>query len=260
MSGASGKGAARRRRRISRWLAITASALAGLLALAVVGLLIWSGTGVMAAEPEPWQGVLDDPAVSVAQERDAVVLRPAHHTGPERGMVFYPGAKVEPEAYAARLSGLVVEDGMTVVIADPWLHLALFDRRDPSTFTTHAPEVEEWFVGGHSMGGVRACQVAPESAGLLLLGSYCATDLSGTQLPVLSIGGEQDGLSTPEKISGARDLLPGSASMVQVPGANHASFGDYGPQAGDGTASISDGEMTARVTGLVHEELLSAEA
>ncbi|MCR4525776.1 hypothetical protein NUV30_05175 [Kocuria rhizophila] len=31
MSGASGQGAARRRRRISRWLAITASALAGLV-------------------------------------------------------------------------------------------------------------------------------------------------------------------------------------------------------------------------------------
>jgi len=67
--------------------------------------------------------------------------------------VFYPGAKVEPEACAARLSGLVAEEGMTVVIPDPWLHLALFDRRDATAFTAEAPHVNDWFVGGHSMGG-----------------------------------------------------------------------------------------------------------
>ena len=64
---------------------------------------------------------------------------------------------------------------------------------------------------------------------------------------MLSLAGSEDGLSTPEKIADARDLLPGTATLVEIEGASHASFGDYGPQDGDGTASISDEEMDAEV-------------
>jgi len=64
---------------------------------------------------------------------------------------------------------------------------------------------------------------------------------------VLSISGSEDGLSTPEKIDAARDLLPADAEMVEIEGASHASFGDYGPQAGDGTPTIADDEMHAEV-------------
>ncbi|MGP9681077.1 alpha/beta hydrolase [Brachybacterium sp. AOP3-A1-3] len=137
---------------------------------------------------------------------------------------------------------------MTVVVVKPWLHLSLFDRRGLDTFTADLPEVGTWIVGGHSLGGVRACQVAPDADALLLLGSYCANDLSERELPVLSLAGSEDRLSTPEKIADARYLLPETATMVEIEGAGHASFGDYGPQDGDGTASISDEEMDTEVS------------
>ena len=70
-------------------------------------------------------------------------------------------------------------------------------------------------------------------------------------LPVLSISGSEDGLSTPEKIRDAAPLLPADAEFVEVPGAAHALFGDYGPQAGDGTPSIEDADMTAEITASV---------
>ncbi|MDO4919030.1 alpha/beta hydrolase [Kocuria sp.] len=245
-------------RRSRTWLRTTAIVVVAVLVVAALALVVWSRTGVMAAEPGPLRSVQEDPAVVVEQQDDAVVLRPAHPSGSSRGLVFYPGAKVEAEAYAARLSGLVTEEGMTVVIPRPWLNLALFDRRDLATFTDLVPGVDEWLVGGHSMGGVRACQVARESSGLLLLGSYCATDLSEAHLPVLSIGGQEDGLSTPQKIADARGELPQDATMVEVPGANHASFGDYGPQAGDGQASISDGQMDRTVTQRVAQDLIGS--
>jgi len=85
----------------------------------------------------------------------------------------------------------------------------------------------------------------------VLFASYCATDISATELPVLSIGGSEDGLSTPEKIRDAAPLLPADADVIEIDGASHASFGAYGPQAGDGTPTISEAEMTARVTELV---------
>jgi pimeloyl-ACP methyl ester carboxylesterase len=152
----------------------------------------------------------------------------------------------------------VVAEGATVVITKPTLNLAFFDQRPLTEFTQHAPAVEHWFVGGHSLGGVRACQLAdaPEVEGLILFGSYCANDLRHTDLQVLSIGGSQDGLSTPEKIADARDLLPADARFVEIDGMNHAQFGNYGPQSGDSPATISDEEARRQLTEAVTAELL----
>lgn len=220
--------------------------LAIVLVLAVVGVLAWTQIGVMAAEPKPLATVQDDPAITVTDAEQGIVLAPADGES-DVGLVFIPGAKVDPWAYAAILQGLA-QDGVTVVITRPWLNLAFFDPRGLDAFTSAAPDVDVWAVGGHSLGGVRACQLAPDADALVLFGSYCANDVSASGLPVLSLSGSEDGLSTPEKIADARDLLPEDAEMVEIEGASHASFGDYGPQAGDGTPTISTEEMHAEVT------------
>ncbi|MCK2037341.1 alpha/beta hydrolase [Microbacterium sp. SSW1-49] len=236
----------KRGRRVLRWIL---GSLAVVLALGIGGILVWSQVGVMAAEPEPLATVRENPDITVTVAPEGIVLAPADGAS-EVGLVFIPGAKVDPWAYAAILQGLA-EDGTTVVITRPWLNLAFFDLRGLDAFTSAAPDIDAWAVGGHSLGGVRACQLAADADALLLFGSYCATDVSDTGLPVLSIAGSEDGLSTPEKIADARPLLPADAELVEIPGASHASFGDYGPQAGDGTPTIPDEEMHQTVTALV---------
>ncbi|MGP4915975.1 alpha/beta hydrolase [Brachybacterium tyrofermentans] len=235
-------------RQARRWALLLLAALLALVVVAGALLLAWSRFGLMEAEQGPLGQVVEDSGVSVTESSTSLILQPAGAGSSATGLVFYPGAKVEADAYAARLADLVTEQKMTVVIVKPWLHLALFDRRGLDTFTADLPEVGSWIVGGHSLGGVRACQVARDADALLLLGSYCANGLSERVLPVLSLAGSEDGLSTPEKIADARDLLPGTATLVEIEGASHASFGDYGPQDGDGTASISDEEMDAEVS------------
>jgi pimeloyl-ACP methyl ester carboxylesterase len=236
----------KRGRRALGWIL---GSIAVVLVLGIGGILVWSQVGVMAAEPEPLATVRENPDITVTDAADGIVLAPADGDS-EVGVVFIPGAKVDPWAYAAILQGLA-EDGMTVVITRPWLNLAFFDLRGLDSFTSAAPDIDTWAVGGHSLGGVRACQLAGDADALLLFGSYCATDVSDTDLAVLSIAGSEDGLSTPEKIADARHLLPADAELVEIPGASHASFGDYGPQAGDGTPTISDEEMHQTVTALV---------
>jgi pimeloyl-ACP methyl ester carboxylesterase len=231
--------AARRRRwRWVRWVAIGIGAL---VVIAVAGIVVYSQVGVMGAEPDPLAEVRDEPAIVYTDDAAAVVLTPAENANGS-GLVFIPGAKVTAEAYAWKLSG-IVEDGTTVVITKPWLNLAFFDLRPLSTFTDLAPDVQSWAVGGHSLGGVKACQLATDADALVLFASYCANDLSSSDLPVLSLGGEEDGLSTPQKIADAASLLPADAEFIEIPGASHASFGDYGPQPGDGTPTISDADM-----------------
>lgn len=209
--------------------------------LSVGGILVYTQVGVMAAEPGPLAEAEARPGVSIRHDGAGIVLSPtAGATG--QGLVFIPGAKVEAEGYIATFADSVVDDGLTVVITRPWLNLAFFDPRPLSSFTDLAPDVSSWAVGGHSLGGVRACQLATDADALVLFASYCANDLSASGLPVLSLSGSEDGLSTPQKIADARDELPADATFVEIPGASHASFGAYGPQAGDGipTADPAD--------------------
>ncbi|WP_426324229.1 alpha/beta hydrolase [Microbacterium sp. E-13] len=237
----------RRGRRVLRWII---GSLGALIVLGVAGILVWSQVGVMGAEAEPLAEVRANPAIAIADTDAGIVLSPAGEES-EVGLVYVPGAKVDPWAYAYKLSGLVADEGVTVVITKPWLNLAFFDLRPLSAFTDLAPDVGTWLVGGHSLGGVRACQLAADAEGLALFGSYCATDLSESGLPVISVSGAEDGLSTPEKVADAAHLLPDDAESHEIEGASHSSFGDYGLQAGDGTPTISDDDMRDQLTELI---------
>jgi hypothetical protein len=127
-------------RRTRRIIARIAAVLGALLVVGIVGILIWSQVGVMTAESEPLATVRADPGIEITDDAAGIVLAPADGTS-ETGLVYIPGAKVDPWAYAAKLSGLV-DAGITVVITKPTLNLAFFDLRPLDAFTTLAPEVD----------------------------------------------------------------------------------------------------------------------
>jgi Alpha/beta hydrolase family len=218
------------------------------LALVVVGILVWATT-VMAGERPASLDAWRNTSIVITPTEHSIVVTPSGEPSGV-GLVYIPGARVDPYAYMQVLSGVVETTGATVVITKPTLNLAFFDARPLSTFTADAPSVESWFIGGHSLGGVRACQLAESDdvTGLILFASYCATDLAATDLSTLSISGSNDGLSTPEKIRAAAGLLPGDAVFTEIAGANHASFGDYGVQPGDGEATITSDEARDAIT------------
>jgi hypothetical protein len=240
----------RRRSSVGRRIVRILVALLVVFVLAIVALVTWANI-VMQGERGPALSAWRNQRVSIVSTDRSIVLTPTSGaTG--TGLVFIPGAKVDPYAYLYKLSG-IVEKGVTVVITKPILNLAFFDQRPLATFTADAPRVTRWFVGGHSLGGVRACMLAdatrgPDVAGLVLFGSYCANDLSSTTLAVLSIAGAKDGLTTPARIDAAKGMLPASASFVEIPGSNHARFGDYGLQPGDGVATISSAKARSEIT------------
>ncbi|KTR38895.1 hydrolase [Curtobacterium oceanosedimentum] len=232
--------------RARRW---TAWVVTVVVVLAVV-FLVYANIvmqGTRSAALQVWR----DDRVAVRDAGDSVVMTP---TGPGdgTGVVFIPGAKVDPWAYMATFRQ-VVASGTTVVITKPTLNLAFFDTRPLSTFEAHAPSVRTWAVGGHSLGGVRACQLAQDADGLLLLGSYCANDVARSSIDVLSVSGSRDGLSTPEKVVAARHLLPTTATLVEIEGANHADFGAYGDQPGDRTATISRADARAQISAAIED-------
>lgn len=245
-------GAPRRRR---RWgLALVAGLLA-LLLVACAAFLAWA-LSPHRAEPGPLAEARQDPAVRVDEVEGTVVVSPAGD-GTGTGVVFYPGARVEPEAYVAAWAPVVAETGTTVVIPRLRLNLAVFDSARADTAVSAAPDVDTWYVGGHSLGGAMAASYAggdpgPEVAGLILWASY-ATESAGLaareDLRVLAVAGGEDGLTTPADVEENLPHLPASAETVTVPGMNHAQFGSYGPQSGDGEAAIPDARARAELAG-----------
>jgi pimeloyl-ACP methyl ester carboxylesterase len=235
-------------RRFRRGFIRTVSVILVIVVLAVTALLVYASMvmpGDRLAAIDAW----DNPALSITSTDHSIVIEPTGQSSGV-GLVYIPGAKVDSYAYLYKLSGLVETDGMTVVVTKPTLNLAFFDQRPLSTFTDDAPTVDRWFVGGHSLGGVRACQLADSPAvdGLMLFASYCANDLSTTDLAVLSIAASNDGLTTAEKIEAAAPRLPPSTMFVIIEGGNHAGFGDYGNQSGDREATLTSIQIRDAIT------------
>ena len=161
---------------------------------------------------------------------------------PIAGLIFYPGAKVQPEAYAPLLKRLA-ERGILCVLVKPLFNLAIIDMDAANGIEGRYPEIDRWIIAGHSMGGVAACDYAErhesEFDAVALLASYPAVDLSGFEGDVVSLYGTEDGVLNRDRLAEARSSLPATAREVVIDGGNHACFGNYGDQAGDGVARIS---------------------
>jgi dienelactone hydrolase len=127
------------------------------------------------------------------------------------------------------------------------------------------PEIGQWVVAGHSLGGAMAASFIagdPEQVeGLALWASFPAggsplTDR--TELAVSSISGSLDGLATPADIEASRSLLPPQTEFVEIQGGNHAQFGWYGAQNGDNPATITREEQQAQTVAATLRTLAAA--
>lgn len=159
---------------------------------------------------------------------------------PKVGLVFVPGARVDPRAYAPLLAPLAKAGNLVIVLKDP-LGIALTDPDHAARPMAVHTEIASWVTGGHSLGGTAAAAFAdghPQVKGLLLWASYPAGPLTRTDLRVMSISGTEDGLATPAKIEDHKPQLPPDTEYVEIDGGVHAYFGDYGAQPGDGTTTL----------------------
>lgn len=230
-----------------RLVSILLLCLAGLLTIGGAGFYIWSQQTYPASE-KLIELVGEE---NLQFEEDWLIFTPDQGVS-ETALILYPGAKVEPEAYSYIGHGLA-QQGYTVVIPNVLLNFAFFDVNKADEIREAHPEIQAWVIGGHSLGGVAAASYAykheEQLGGLFFLGSYPANsnDFSEMKLPILSLYGELDGLTTVEKIDSTRSLLPPEAILYEITGGNHAQFGMYGPQKGDLQAAISAVDQQDRI-------------
>jgi hypothetical protein len=166
--------------------------------------------------------------------------------GATKGFIFYPGGKVEYTAYIPLMKACA-EEGILCVLVEMPFNLAVLDINAADGIQKEYPEIEEWYIGGHSLGGSMAASYLAnhieDYEGLILLGSYSTADISDTDINVLSVFGSEDKVMNREKYEDNKSNLPSDFTEFVIDGGCHAYFGMYGPQDGDGTATITNEEQ-----------------
>ena len=162
----------------------------------------------------------------------------------EAGLIFYPGGKVEFTAYAPLMAELAQQTILCVLLKMP-LNLAVLDMDAAQGIPELFPQVAHWYLAGHSLGGSMAASFAGKQPGtyegLILLAAYSTADLAETGLKVCSLYGDRDGVLNREKYQQYRPNLPKNTLELVLEGGNHAGFGSYGPQEGDGASALEAG-------------------
>ncbi len=202
-------------------------------------------------------------------------------------IIFYPGGKVEFSAYSGLMYELAANGYVCVIPKMPdnlaFLRVEVIDdiRRKYAEEMTIVGDVD-WYLAGHSLGGVAAGRYLSEKAGnaegseavtaedfanagdtlnggfkgLILCASYPADDLSGADLRMLSIRGSNDGVLNIDKYEESRSLWPSDSTEKVIDGGNHSYFGCYGIQKGDGKPEVSNQEQIEITAELIDEWIL----
>ena len=217
--------------------------------LAVGGFAGWALTGP-SASPMALAAMQSDDDIRVDNTTDVISFTPVMGVPPQ-GFIFYPGARVDPQAYAPLMHS-IANMGVSVYVVKMPLRMAVLNPAAADAVIAAHPETQFWFIGGHSLGGVMAANYArthPQIKGVAFWAAYPAgsDDLSSSDLKVVSISGSIDALATPAKIEASRPLLPPDTHWVVIEGGNHSQFGDYGLQSGDTPATISADEQHAKI-------------
>jgi pimeloyl-ACP methyl ester carboxylesterase len=170
----------------------------------------------------------------------------------ETGLIFFPGGLVEPTAYAPILHKIAGEGVLVIIVPMP-LNLAILNPGAANVVIDTYPQISKWILAGHSLGGATAAIYAENNPtkidAIALWDSYPPNnaDLSNNSISAISIFGTTNNFPNTDNFNDKRHLYPDDTLFVAIEGANHAQFGDYGPQKGDVVAAISLAEQHERV-------------
>lgn len=230
---------------ISKKLRIALGIVVLLLALCA-GAFFWYVSDYYRAEDVALDVLAQDSGLSV--QDNLTVLSPSVPS--DTAIIFYPGAKVEAEAYLPLLEQ-IKQTGVTCILVHMPFRMAIFDANAAEDVMEQFPEIQHWYMAGHSMGGAMASQFVSghqdEIDGLILLGAYIYEDYPDEK--TLTVYGSLN--------QSVEDHIDYTENIVEIEGGNHAQFGNYGPQKGDLPATISAAEQQAQTVDAISDFMRS---
>lgn len=230
--------------------------------LGIIGFITWGLTPLGPAD-EALVAMESDGLVSVQDNGNFIVFTPTAGT-PITGYILYPGGHVDYRSYAP-VAREIASRGYLVSVVEMPLSLAVFGVDRADDVIAAYPDMRYWVIGGHSLGGSMASSYTKNNPGtvqgLVLWASYPADndDLSGTELKGLSTYGSHDRVLGMDQFNATLPLLPPGTIIQVIQGGNHAQFGNYGPQPGDGIATISAADQQIQAADLTVRILRAVE-
>jgi hypothetical protein len=223
--------------KVKKRIQITLLTLASMLVVLIAGFYIYT-LDYYRADTQAME-VFSSGITNSEKIGQMTVIYPEKQLNNQTGFIFYPGGKVEANAYMPLLEQLS-ERGITCILLEMPFNLADFDVKAADETYDQFPEIQQWYLGGHSLGGAMASSYAGEHFekldGLILMGAY---PLNDADLPTIIVyGSEDEGLD--------KTKLVGEENILEIVGGNHAYFGNYGEQKGDGIATITREDQQAQ--------------
>lgn len=177
----------------------------------------------------------------------------------DNAIIFYPGGLVDYHSYLPLLTSCA-EKGFVCFIVKMPLNFAFMNKDAAGKFIKKYPEIKNWYIAGHSLGGAMAAAYASKHKevfeGLILLAAFSTHDISDSGLRVLSIYGSNDRVLNMNHYNKNKKNLPAQSEKnglteIVIDGGNHAQFSSYGTQKGDGKANITSEEQQERTAAAI---------
>ncbi|WP_071130696.1 alpha/beta hydrolase [Enterococcus timonensis] len=194
-------------------------------------------------------------AASAKENNDALYFPPAS-TSEKPMILFYSGALVTEKSYSIWAEQLA-QAGYPVYLLQLPMHLAIFSPNAAKKIVEKNPS-QDYIIGGHSLGGVMASRFAAQTSdsqlkGIFYLASYPDEkgSLADKNLSALSVTATNDEVLNQKTWQESQKFLPADTTLIEIRGGNHAGFGSYGKQKGDGTAAISNNQQQEMLTDIL---------
>ena len=217
--------------------------LLGVLILFVIGFFIWLSNGYSLQENN-MKYLQSNSKVEVTVDGNYTYFTPKNASA-TKGFIFYPGERVDSSSYA-KLCNEVASYGYKVVAVDMPFNYANFGKNKATQVIEDNPEITKWVIGGDSLGGTVACEYAVNNKnveGIVLISSYPRYNISELGFKVLSLWGSKDNVVDYKELINSKEQLPQDTKYVEIEGANHSQFANYGMYSGDEEALISSDEQ-----------------
>jgi len=204
------------------------------------------GIGIVAADdpidscstlPEAYDAMESDAAVTVKTVEEEAWKKAnfyyafePNNADPTTGLIIYPGAFVDPIAYAPPAHEIAAEGYLVIIVKMPD-DIAIYGLNRANKIISTYDEIEKWIIGGHSMGGAGACSYAKDFTenvvGVVLWAAYPTEifRIDDKDLKVISIYGTKN--PNIENFPASAEHLPADTQWVTIEGGNHFQFGWY---------------------------------
>ena len=220
-----------------------------------LGFLIWAVfSSLWMANTVRTRGVADgllrsSDEVTASDGPTALAFVPTR-PGSTSALIFICGAGIHAHAYAPLLRPIADAGHAVFIVKLPYRLAPLGSHKDEAMgrarrLVTEHPEIRDWVVAGHSLGGALAARLAHTygelNAAFVLIGTTHPKedDLSRLDAPFTKVYATNDGVAPADRVLSNRDLLPEHTEWIRIEGGNHSQFGHYGHQLFDREATIS---------------------